>query len=251
MSTSVTSAGGPDNRNRKPAQKRSERGRTGRRDIPWRKIAGAAGIIAVVLAVVWAVLYFTPLMSVKNVEVEGNRHIGDDEVVSAAGVAEGTPLLQVSMRQTGSNVVSLPWVKSVTVSRKWPSTVVVDVQENTAVAFVNGADGTHLIDPEGKEFAQDTPPDDAVELAGLAETDDAVRKDAVDIAAALSEPARAAVESIEAKSKYEFILHLKDDRTVVWGSSEDNGNKALAVDTVLQREGQHFNVTNPRQVTVK
>lgn len=243
MSTAVT----PSN----STKKRSKPDSRSRREIPWRRILGAAGISLVVLAVLWAVVYFTPLFAVKNVEVEGTRHLAEEDVVSAAGVAEDTPLAQVSMRNTGSNVVSLAWVKSVTVSRKWPSTLLVEVEENTAVAFLEGSDGTHLIDPEGREFAQDTPPEDAVELTGSSDSDDAVRKDAVDIAAALSEPARAAVASIEAKSKYEFILHLKDNRTIVWGASEDNANKALAVDTVLQREGSEFNVTNPRQVTVK
>ena len=90
-----------------------------------------------------------------------------------------------------------------------------------------------------------------MELTGAADSDESVRKDAVDIAAALSENGRAAVISIEAKSKYQFVLNLKDDRTVVWGASEDNKNKSLALDTVLQREGKEFNVTNPRQITVK
>lgn len=259
MSTAVT----PSNSNadrafgrrstttRNRPQQNGKRGSGGRRGIPWRRVLGTAGIAVVVLALLWAVVYFTPLFAVKNVEVEGNRHLSQDEVVTAAGVAEDTPLAQVSMRGTGANVVSLPWVKSATVSRKWPSTVVIEVEENTAVAYVNGSGGAHLIDPEGKEFAQDTPPEDAVELTGSAEGDDSARKDAADIAASLSEPGRAAVKSIEAKSKYEFVLRLKDDRTIVWGASEDNANKALAVDTVLQREGSEFNVTNPRQVTVK
>lgn len=234
---------------------RKGRGRTraarGQRALPWRRIFGGGAIAVLVLAVLWAIVYFTPLFAVKNVEVEGSEHLAPEDVISAAGVPEGTPLAQVDMRQTASNVVSLPWVKSATASRSWPSTVTLKVEENTAVAYLNASDGTHLIDPEGKEFAVDTPPEDAVELTGTVDSDDAVRKDAVEIAAALSETGRGAVKSIEAKSKYEFVLHLKDDRTIIWGASEDNGNKALAVDTVLQREGQEFNVTNPRQVTVK
>lgn len=223
----------------------------GRREVPWRRIAGIAGVGLVVLAVLWAVVYFTPLFSVKNVEVDGNAHLDNEDVVAAADVAEGTPLAQVNMRQTASNVVSLPWVKSATASRKWPSTISVEVVENVAVAYRDSSEGTHLIDREGKEFAVDTPPEDAVELTGEADADDTVRKDAVDIAAALSDTGRGAVKSIEAKSKYEFVLNLKDDRTVVWGASEDNENKSLAVDTVLQREGKEFNVTNPQLITVK
>lgn len=227
------------------------RGNRVRQGLPWRRIFMGAGVGLVVLAVLWAIIYFTPLFSVKNVTVEGNEHIDEEAVVAAAGVPQGTPLAQVNMRETASNVVSMPWVKSATANRKWPSTITLKVEENVAVAYLNGSDGTHLIDPEGKEFAVDTPPEDAVELKGAADSDEAVRKDAVEIAAALSEKARGAVESIEASSKYEFVLHLAEDKTVVWGASEDNANKALALDTVLQREGREFNVTNPHQITVK
>lgn len=249
MSTAVTSSGRPSGRRGKRFTREAEKDR--RREVPWRRVFGFAALSLIVVALVWAVVYFTPLFSVKNVEVRGNTHLPEETVVSAADVAEGTPLARVSMRQTASNVVSLPWAKTATASRKWPSTVLVEVEENTAVAYVDGPDGSHLIDPEGREFAVDTPPEDAVKLTGSAEAEDAVRKGAVDIAAALSDPSRAAVEAIEAKSKYEYVLNLKDDRTIVWGASEDNKNKALAVDTVLGREGSEFNVTNPRQVTVR
>lgn len=261
MSTSVTPSHGGDDRGRSKYTQRLNRPgdrskqktskARGRREVPWRHVAGITGIGLVVLAVLWAVVYFTPLFSVKNVEVEGNAHLDNEDVVAAADVAEGTPLAQVNMRQTASNVVSLPWVKSATASRKWPSTISVEVVENVAVAYRSSSEGMHLIDREGKEFAVDTPPEDAVELTGSADKDEAVRKDAVDIASALSDTGRGAVKSIEAKSKYEFVLNLKDDRIVVWGASEDNKNKSLALDTVLQREGKEFNVTNPRQITVK
>lgn len=253
MSTAVSPNASDGNDRRGDAS--GESGKTAaprrRRSLPWRRIFGAAALAAVVLAVAWAVIYFTPLFSVKNVAVHGNEHLEADEVVAAAGVETGAPLAQVNLRGTASNVVSMPWVKSATATRKWPSTVAVKIEENTAVAFTKDSDGTHLLDPDGKEFAVDTPPDTAVELTGSTDSDDAARKDAVEIAAALSEKGRGSVESIEAKSKYEFVLHLKDDKTVVWGASEDNANKALAVDTVLQREGAEFNVTNPRQITVK
>lgn len=71
------------------------------------------------------------------------------------------------------------------------------------------------------------------------------------MASSISGPSREAVESIEARSPNTFVLKLNDGRTVVWGASENNANKALALDTVLQREGQEFNISNPQQVTVR
>lgn len=214
-----------------------------------RRAVGLTAGLVLLIAVVWAVVYFTPFMAVKHVAVEGNAHLTQDEVVSAANVQEGTPLAQVNLRDTASGVASLPWVKSATASRKWPSTVKVTVDENVPVAFVKDSAGTHLLDAEGKEFATDTPPPGTAEIKGS--SDEAARKGAVDIAGNLSEQARDAVESIEARGKNDFVLHLTEGRTVIWGASEDNKNKSLALDTVLQREGTEFNVTNPHLVTSK
>ena len=214
-----------------------------------KRIAGAIAALLVLVAVAWAIIYFTPVMTVKNVVADGNQHVSDEDIASATGVEPGIPLAQVNTREAASGVASLPWVKSATASRSWPSTLKIKVEENVAVAFMKGSQGATLIDAEGREFAVDTQPDNAVELTG-GMNDENVRKDAVDIVASLSEKAKGAVDSIEARSKYDFVLHLKD-RTVVWGASEDNENKSSALDTVLQREGGEFNVSNPQQITSK
>ena len=48
-----------------------------------------------------------------------------------------------------------------------------------------------------------------------------------------------------------MTFHLKDERTVFWGASEDNANKALAFETILKMEGQNWNISNPELVTSK
>lgn len=250
MSTSISASRG---KKQPGGRKKTHPGaRTPRTSGPrWGRIAGVIAGLAVLLAIVAAVVYFTPLMALKNVEVEGNAHVSEDDVVSASGVEMGVPLAQVKPRDAASGVVSLPWVRTATASRQWPSTLKLEIVENRAVAYFNGSDGSHLIDPEGREFAVDTPPEEAVELTGEAATDEAVRKGAVGIAAELSEPGLKAVESIEARGRYNYVLNLREEKTVVWGASEDNRNKSLALDTVLQREGGEFNVVNPQQITVR
>lgn len=216
-----------------------------------KRVVAISAAVVVTLAVLWSVVAFTPLMSVKHIEVEGNAHVSSEDVVNASGVQEGTPLARVNMRNAASGVASIPWVKTATASRSWPSTIKLSVTENDAVAFFNQEDGAHLLDAEGREFAVDTPPENAVELTGSAATDETVRKGAVDIAGTFSEHARESVESIEARGKHDYVLHVKEGRTVTWGASEDNRNKSLALDTVLQREGAEFNITNPQLVTVR
>ena len=59
------------------------------------------------------------------------------------------------------------------------------------------------------------------------------------------------MKSLEVKSAYSMTFRLKDDRSVFWGASEDNANKALAFETVLKMEGGQWNISNPELVTTK
>lgn len=219
------------------------------RSIPWKPIGIAAAAVALVALIVWALVYFTPLMSVRHIEVEGNQRVTSEQIVDEAAVAEGTPLAQVDSREAGERVAGLPWIKSVTVSREWPSTLKVAVEEYTAVAFRRRDDAAELYAADGHAFAIDAPPEGAVEITGDAAADPAVVTNAVAVVSSLSDHGRSLVASVEARGPYEYALHLEDERMVIWGAAEDNENKALAFDTVVQREGKEFNISNPRLVT--
>ncbi|AMO92536.1 cell division FtsQ family protein [Corynebacterium simulans] len=205
------------------------------------------GLVAVVVLAAVAVWMF-PVFKVSSFEVQGISHVDAAQVEEASGVAKGENLVRVDARAAASGVARLPWVKSATVSRSFPSTLSVEVTEHEAVAF---RDKNKLIDAEGEEFAEDTPPEGAVEITGSAEPGSEEMSDAVEVVAALPQPLRAQVKSLEAKNAYSMTFHLKDDRSVFWGASEDNANKALAFETVLKMEGGQWNISNPELVTTK
>lgn len=205
------------------------------------------GLVAVVVLAAVAVWMF-PVFKVSSFEVHGISHVDAAQVEEASGVAKGENLVRVDARAAASGVARLPWVKSATVSRSFPSTLSVEVTEHEAVAF---RDKNKLIDAEGEEFAEDTPPEGAVEITGSAEPDSEEMSDAVEVVAALPQPLRAQVKSLEVKSAYSMTFRLKDDRSVFWGASEDNANKALAFETVLKMEGGQWNISNPELVTTK
>ena len=236
----------PDN---KPV-KRTRAGADQRAARMRRRIITVAVALLFVGAVA-AVLPFTQAVPVKGVEVQGANHLSEEEVRAASGIVEGTPMARVDLNDAAAAVAGLDWVRSASVGRHWPSTVVVRVEENVAVAYTENGDGTHLIDAEGREFTVDAPPPGAIKLGGPALAEDGVQADVVAVATSISERARGQVMSIEARGRYDFVLRLADDRSVVWGAAEDNDNKARALETVLQREGREFNVSNPELVTVR
>ena len=215
-----------------------------------RRFAIAGAVIAG-LAVCGIALPFTPLMPVKGVVVDGNDVLTPEAVQAQSDIELGTPMGLVKVRRAAENIVQDPWVDVVTVHRDWPSTVRVDLKERVAVAYLQQPDGAHLIDTEGKDFLIAEPPVGAMELVGVDVENKEQMRDAVAIAASISSGARAQVAALEANGRYSFVLRLHDNRRVVWGASEDNANKSLAFETVLQREGAEFNISNPELITAR
>ena len=209
----------------------------------------AVGVVFLVALVAVAAVWLFPILTVKSFEVEGTEHVTAEEVEQASGVATGSNLVRLDARQAAHGVASLPWIESATVSRAFPFTVHVNVVEHEAVAYVKDGGRTVLVDDEGKEFVEDTPPAEAIELTGHTESGSPEMQAAVEAMSALPADVRAKVKTLEIKDTYSLTFVTDDGKTVFWGAAEDNANKAIAFEDVLQLEGESWNISNPALVT--
>lgn len=215
-----------------------------------KKVLLGIGSLVVVVAIVSGLVFFAPWFAVKNIDVRGVERASVEEIQQATGVREGEQLATVDSPGAARDVAALPWVKKATVSKKWPSTLSVEVTEQQAVAYVNATDGPTLINAEGKPFVIDQPPLGTVEIAGASVDDPAVFTACLQVVGELPEGVRKDVARVKAPSQYEITLELLDGRTVYWGSAEQAHNKAIATELVLTRPGEHFDVSNPDRKSV-
>jgi cell division protein FtsQ len=214
-----------------PARRRT--GRTARR----RALGWLAG--AVVVAALGAFLWAGPLLSVRTIRVDGVVSLPAAAVREVAGVAEGTPLLQVDVSAAADRVALLPQVADVQVTRGWPSSVVITVVERTPLAVVEEGGRRTLVDAEGVLFDTITgePPAGVVPL----EVDDPAADDpdtAAGLAAiaALPPEVRGQVSLVTAeRAGSAVVLHLDDGTTVVWGDGSDAARKATVLVALLQQ----------------
>ena len=93
----------------------------------WFALA-AAGVIG---AAVW-VLFGSRLLVVRSVIVTGTHLVPRSEVLAAAGVEPGTPLIRVNTAQVAARIDTIRQVRSALVRRSWPDRVVIVVRERTA-----------------------------------------------------------------------------------------------------------------------
>lgn len=122
-------------------------------------VAGVA--TAALVAAGWGATR-SPLLDVDRVLVEGAAHRGEPAVVAAARAERGRPMVDVDDGAVARRVEELPWVRSATARREWPSTVRIRVTERQAVAVTrDDAGGWAALDVSGRVLARfpEAPPD--------------------------------------------------------------------------------------------
>ena len=223
-----------------------------RRTIRNLKVLMWSALISVLVVGLGLLLYFTPIMAARNIVVVGLGAVTQDEVIAAAAVSPGTPLLQVDTDAVAERVAAIRRVASARVQRQYPSTLRVTVVERVPVVVKDYPDGPHLFDKDGVDFATAPPP------AGVPYLDtdhpgpsDPPTKAALQVMTALRPEVAGLVGRIAAPSVASITLTLIDGRTVVWGTTDRTEEKAVKLGALLTQPGQTYDVSSPDLPTVK
>ena len=209
-------------------------------------------VLAVASVALALVLYFTPAMAARSVVVVGVGAVTREEVLDAAQVRLGTPLLQIDTDEVADRVAGIRRVASARVQREYPSTLRISIVERIPVVVKDFADGPHLFDRDGVDFATAPPPPGLpyidVESPGPA---DPPTQAALQVMTALRPEVVAQVSRVAAPSVSSVTLTLTDGRTVVWGTTDRTGEKAEKLAALLTQPGRVYDVSSPDLPTVK
>ena len=209
-------------------------------------------LLIVVITGFGLILYFTPVMSARSIVVNGIGAVTREEVLDAAHVKSGTPLLQIDTDNIADRVAAIRRVASAHVQRDYPSALMITVVERIPVVVKDLPDGPHLFDRDGVDFATAPPPPALpyidVENPGPA---DPATKAALTVLTALRPEVVAQVSRIAAPSVASITLTLADGRTVIWGTNERTEEKALKLAALLTRPGRTYDVSSPDLPTVR
>ncbi|MFM1966968.1 MAG: hypothetical protein RL134_2693 [Actinomycetota bacterium] len=204
-------------------------------------------VVPVLLAVGW-LLWFSPWMAVTQVQVTVSSAadvagpLSPDEVGTVAAVETGTPLLRVDTGAIEERITALPQVESATVSRSWPDTIVIDVTRRSPVALVASAGGYDVVDASGAVIR--TIPATEGDLPIVRATGDGVGA-AVAVARELPEDIRRRVVGIEATTRNNVTLLLRNGSEVMWGSAEEGAFKAEVLTVLLKVDAKFYDVSAP------
>lgn len=230
------------------SRKRFARRQWARRWLAWRPVLAVLLLLALIVGTVWMV-FFSSVLAVEGVEVSGTRDLSSSAVREAAVVPLGEPLARVDLDRIRSRVEALAMVSSADVTRQWPGTVVIEVEEREAVAVVVIGGQVRGMDANGVVFrSYGKPPPDLPTVRTTSDT----RRDALEEAAlvveSLPDPIAGRVDHVSVATIDQITLALRDGRTVTWGSAEESEAKAEVLAGLLAEvEAREYDVSVPGQ----
>lgn len=232
--------------------------------VPWwrRRVKSAAlvlGVLAAVALLFVAVVFYSPLLAIKTIDIEGANLVPQSTVEEKLQQLEGTPLTRVTDQRVADLVGYQNVLRDVTVEAKPPHGLVVKLQERVPVAVVKDKDQYVLVDNEGVQLSRVATREDAklpLIDGGLAVLGTGEFQTVTSVLAALPSSLLSQVVSAKADSPSSTNLVLADDVQVVWGTAEDSELKAKVLTELmgaLEKENtvSTYDVSSPLRPTTK
>jgi cell division protein FtsQ len=215
-----------------------------------RVLAVLGLVLALVGAAGWVVLE-SSLFAVRSVEVTGATRVPPAQVLAAADIAPTTPLARVDTDAVARRVEAIVAVRTVSVSRQWPRTVLIVVAERVPAAVQRRGSSYLLLDRTGVAF--DTVRTRPKRLPLVSADTDSPRtlRAALDVLAVVPDRVRRQLVEVRATSPEQVTLRLTRHRTVMWGSTERGERKAAVLAALMSRRALVYDVSAPDAPTTR
>jgi|GEM_PF-3778599 len=112
--------------------------------------------LPVVVALGYRYLTQTPSLSIREVQVEGNKRVTPAEILEAAGVSQGPNLLALDLESVETGLISHPWVRTAKVERALPDRLRIKILERTPAVLLS-LGSLYLVDVRGEIFKRLVP----------------------------------------------------------------------------------------------
>jgi cell division protein FtsQ len=218
----------------------------GRRHNRWKTAFFLLAVFGVIAAAAWALLG-SRFLVVRSIEVTGTHVVPKSEVLAAAAIPTGLPLVRVNTSAVAHRIERIAQIQSAAVTRNWPDRIVITVQEREPALAVPSGHEFDLIDPAGVVVRQAARRPANLPLyvpTGPVLRSPAVRA-AADVMRSLPAPIARLVKSVTVPDPGAVTLHLSTGITVDWGSPGQPVQKARELAILMRTHARYFDVSSP------
>ncbi|HEX4686983.1 MAG TPA: FtsQ-type POTRA domain-containing protein [Nocardioides sp.] len=218
-----------------------------RRWLVWRYVIASVLLVVLTVGGIWLV-FFSSVLTVKHVDVEGESQLSAQQVLAAGQVPLGAHLAELDLGAIRTRVAGLAAVKRVDVSREWPDGVLIRITERRVVAVVEIGDRYQAMDSDGVLFKTYAHPPAALPrvVAGAAIGSDALAE-AARVISSLPDGLAARVDHVGVRGVDQVTLVMRSGATVVWGSDSQSALKAEVLAHLLAHPARVYDVSVPGQ----
>ncbi len=186
----------------------------------------------IVLIILVAATFFTPLLAIQNIEVTGTERMKSETIVKALAELEGRPLTTISEGEVEKLLADFALVETFALQAQPPHTLVVKIREREPILVLVQQGKNFLYDAAGVRIDQAS---GKIKLPFLKLTGDPKNnprfKAAVELLLSLPVKTYNQVFSVEVSEQLTSQLTLKKSNiTVIWGDNKE----ALFKNEVLQ-----------------
>jgi cell division protein FtsQ len=131
----------------------------------WSALKLASGLVVVIgasLAVAWSAHHYaltSPRFAIRTVDLVGAHRLSLDDVKTESGATVGSNIFALDSDAAERKLLDNPWVSSVKVTRRLPSTLRIELSEREAAAVVSLGEHLYLVTREGEPFKEIQPGD--------------------------------------------------------------------------------------------
>ncbi|WP_409483271.1 cell division protein FtsQ/DivIB [Arsenicicoccus dermatophilus] len=190
-------------------------------------------------------VWFSPVLTVKEVEVQGVSGAQADEVRRAADVPLGVPLARLDLEGPGRRITSSPLYAEAEVARRWPTTVVLKVTPRRPVLALRTGGSYQLVDEDGVAYRSvDRVPSGVAVATGRGQVPAPGLRAAVAMMRALPEDLRGRVSTVEVEGPSMVTFQVGRSR-VRWGDESEPQLKVKVIAALLPRAPGTLDVSAP------
>lgn len=205
-------------------------------------------VAILIIGTVWA-LWFSNLFVARTITVVGNNRVNRDEIVSAAEIKLGTPLMRLNLNAASDRVSQIPVVADTKAGWSFSGVVSIEITERQAVYVIPTSGKYLLVDATGVGFLLVDKPEAGLPEVNLVQDESRQSQrmmvDAAVIVVALPQSVRSKMTSMIAVTPDGFTIHLKNGAEILWGSCEQSDLKAEVIDGLLKTKANHYDISSP------
>jgi cell division protein FtsQ len=209
----------------------------------------AALAVAVVVGIFvgWSALAHSTLFTIETITVEGARELSVEEVIAVADIKPADTLLGLDESAVVDRLEAVAWIADADVVRKFPSTILLRVEERERFLMIDAGDTFWALDRYGRVLGESMPdtatpvplvrdvPTFTPEVGAIVKAPEV--SNAIEVLAGITPELRAQVRSMSSPGPEETALMTTDHVEIMIGRAEQLREKSLLALEIMADQG--------------